>query len=137
MDISILERVKKDMDNGVYDMTDKGKCTGCGNCCSNILPMADKEIEVIRRYIKKYNIKECRHTIPLAEPVIDMTCPFLSAGKKTEKCTIYSVRPAICRCFICSEPNGALKHKELWQEVRMPVNVREIFYGTDNRQRNG
>ena len=91
--------------------------------------MTDKEIEVIRRCIKKNHIKECKHTIPLANPVIDMTCPFLNTDKKTENCTIYSVRPAICRCFICSVPNGALKNKELWSGVRKPVNVRETFYG--------
>ena len=91
--------------------------------------MTDKEIEVIRRCIKKNHIKECKRGIPLANPVIDMTCPFLNTDKKTEKCTIYSVRPAICRCFICSEPNGALKNKELWSGVRKPVNVRETFYG--------
>jgi len=91
--------------------------------------MTDKEIEVIRRYIKKNHIKEFKHTIQLANPILDMTCPFLNTDKKTEKCTIYSVRPAICGCFICSEPNGALKHKELWHGVRNPVNVREAFYG--------
>jgi len=50
---------------------------------------------------------------------------------ENRKCTIYSVRLAICRCFICSEPNRTLKHKELWNGVRKPVNVREIFYGKD------
>lgn len=129
MNAGTLEQVRKDMEHGVYDMTENGKCTGCGNCCSNILPMTDKEIEVIRRHIKKNHIKERKHIIPLANPFLDMTCPFLNTDKKTEKCTIYSVRPAICRCFICPEPNGALKHKELWHGVRMPVNVREAFYG--------
>ena len=129
MNISTLEQVRKDMEHGVYNHTNNGECTGCGDCCSNLLPMTEKEIEAIKRYIKKHRIKECKHTIPLANPVLDMTCPFLNTGKKTEKCTIYSVRPAICRCFICSEPNVALKHKELWHGVRNPVNVREAFYG--------
>ena len=133
MNISTLEQVRKDMEHGVYNHTNNGECTGCGDCCSNLLPMTEKEIEAIKRYIKKHRIKECKHTIPLANPVLDMTCPFLNTGKKTEKCTIYIVRPAICRCFICSEPNGALKHKELWHGVRKPVNVRETFYGTNNR----
>ena len=129
MKTSTLEQARKDFEHGVYNMTDNGKCTGCGNCCSNILPMTDKEIEVIRRCIKKNHIKERKHIIPLANPILDMTCPFLNTDKKTDKCTIYSARPAICRCFICSEPNGALKHKELWHGVRNPVNVREAFYG--------
>ena len=129
MNIGTLEQVRDEMNRGLYNMTDNGKCTQCGSCCGNILPMTDKEIKVIKQYIKKYNIKERKHTIPLSNPVLDMTCPFLDTDKKTEKCTIYSVRPAICRCFICSEPNGALKHKELWSGVRKPANVRETFYG--------
>lgn len=128
MNIATLEQVRKDMEYGVYDNTDNGKCTGCGACCSNMLPMTDKEIEVIRRYIKKHNIKECGHGIPLVNPISDMTCPFLDSGKKTEKCTIYEVRPAICRCFICSEPHGALKHKELYESIRKPVDVRREFF---------
>ena len=128
-----FEKYVSDFRNEVFDLTDKGRCKQCGSCCGNILPMTEKEIEVIRRYIKKHNIKECKHIIPLANPFLDMTCPFLNTDKKTEKCTIYSVRPAICRCFICSEPNGALKHKELWRGVRNPVNARETFYGTNNR----
>lgn len=129
MNIGALEQLRKDMEQGVYNFADNGKCVGCGNCCSNILPMTDKEIKVIKQYIKKHKIKECKHTIPLAEPVLDMTCPFLNTSKKTEKCTIYSVRPAICRCFICSEPNGTLKHKELYEGIRKPTDVRREFFG--------
>lgn len=128
MRIGTFEQAIKDMEHGVYDMTDNGKCTGCGNCCSNILPMTDKEIEAIRKYIKKHHIKEFKHGIPLANPAFDMTCPFLNTDKKTEKCMIYEVRPAICRCFICSEPNGALKHKELYEGIRKPIDVRREFF---------
>lgn len=84
MKTSTLEQVRKDFEHGVYNMKENGKCTGCGNCCSNILPMTDKEIEVIRRRIKKNHIKECKHGIPLANPILDMTCPFLNTDKKTE-----------------------------------------------------
>lgn len=128
MKISTLEQVRKDMEHGVCNMTDNGKCTGCGNCCSNLLPMTDKEIEIIRQYIKKHHIKECKNGIPLANPILDMTYPFLNADKKTEKCMIYSICPEICRCFVCSEPNGALKHKELWHGIRKPVDVRREFF---------
>lgn len=129
MMVSTLEQVRKDMEHGVYNKTDNGKCTQCGACCSNLLPMTDKEITVIRNYIKKHHIKECNHSIPLAEPALDMTCPFLDTSKRAEKCTIYSVRPAICKCFLCSEPHGALKHKELLRRARKPVHVREEFFG--------
>ena len=32
----------------------------------NLLPMTSEEIEIIHKYIKKYNIKEHRHVLPLA-----------------------------------------------------------------------
>ena len=34
------------------NLTKKGKCTGCGECCSNILPLSDAEIKRIKDYIK-------------------------------------------------------------------------------------
>lgn len=129
MKTATLEQAMSDMRNGVYNLTDNGKCTGCGSCCSNLLPMTDKEIKTIKRYIKQHGIKQQIHCIPLAQPALDLTCPFLNNGKKTEKCTIYEVRPAICRCFICSEPNGAVKHKELREGERRVVDVREEFFG--------
>ena len=82
MNAGTLEQARNDFEHGVYNMTDNGKCTGCGNCCGNILPMTDKEIEAIRRYIKKHNIKECKHTIPFAKPILDMACPFLNTEKR-------------------------------------------------------
>lgn len=130
MKTSTLEQVRKDMEHGVYNMTENGKCTGCGNCCSNILPMTDKEIEVIQRYIKKNHIKECKHTIPLANPFLDMTFPFLNTDKKTKKCTIYSVRPNICRKFSCDPEQRPELDIEYAVRARV-VNVREAFYRKD------
>ncbi len=129
MPIGTIKELMQDMENGTYNFTENGKCSQCGQCCSNILPMTDKEIEMIRRYIKRYNIKEQKHLVPSANPIIDLTCPFLDTSKEKEKCTIYEARPAICRCFKCDEPNGALKHKELYEGVRKATDVRKTFYG--------
>lgn len=97
-----LSEVLEDMRNGTYDMTDNGVCTQCGACCSNLLPLTDKEIKRIREYIKKRQIEECKHMIPVSNVVIDMTCPFMDDSKQKEKCRIYPVRPEICRQYICS-----------------------------------
>lgn len=97
-----LSEALEDMRNGTYDKTDNGVCTQCGACCSNLLPMTDKEIKRIRGYIKKHQVKEYKHLIPAARVVADMTCPFLDDSKQKEKCRIYPVRPEICRQFICS-----------------------------------
>ena len=125
----ILRKTKQEMNMGLYDFTDHGKCTQCGECCSNLIPMTDKEVDTIRRHIKKHKIKEQKCLAPLTEPVMDMTCPFLDRNKKTERCTIYMARPGVCRFFKCDEPNGAIKHKELFDGVRRIVDLRETFFG--------
>lgn len=122
-----FEEFIEDFRNGTYDLTDKGKCTGCGACCSNLLPMTDKEIEVIRKYIKRYRIKEQKRFAPLAMPVLDMTCPFLDDRKKTEKCLIYEVRPEVCRQFICDPKQRQIPDLEYAKSTRI-VNVRSEFF---------
>ena len=123
--------LNKYMDNvrhGVYDKTENGRCVGCGECCSNFLPLSAGEIKKIKRYIARHGIKECRHTIPLASEVMDLICPFLDAGKENDKCRIYSVRPEICRSFICSDILGKCT-PELLKGMRFPVDMRETFFG--------
>lgn len=126
--VSTLEEMQKCLNNGTCDKTDNGKCTQCGGCCSNLLPMTDKEIEVIHKYIKRYHIKEYKHLIPLAQPVIDMTCPFLNDDKPTEKCMIYEVRPQICKSFICRPSLRPKLDLKYGLQARI-VNVREEFFG--------
>lgn len=79
--ISTLEKVRRDMDDNIYNFTKDGECTGCGSCCSNLLPMNGKEIKEIRRYIRKHDIKECRRMFPAVKQPLDMTCPFLDISK--------------------------------------------------------
>lgn len=62
----------------ITDFTNNGKCFNCGNCCSNLLPMSEKEVKVIKAYIKTHNIKEQRHN---AMQGADMTCPFRDEKK--------------------------------------------------------
>lgn len=130
MQVGSFAEMQENFKSGVYDLTENGKCTGCGNCCSNLLPMTDKEIEVIRKYIKKHHIKEHRHFAPLANPSLDLTCPFLNGSKKTEKCEIYEVRPHICREFICC-PSERKPIDLEWGLRARCVDVRKEFYGTD------
>ena len=130
--IGTFEQMIKDMEHGVYDFTEDGKCSQCGACCSDLLPISENEYRKIKRYIKKHNIKEQKHIVPalLAEqPEFDLTCPFLNMNKKNEKCVIYDARPAICRFFVCNDPNGAKNHPELYEEERVLVSMRETFFG--------
>lgn len=120
MKISGFEEFVNDMNNGTFDFTENGKCIGCGNCCSNILPINDGEIKRIKRYIKTHNIKECKHNIPFSEEVLDLLCPFLDNGKSCDKCTIYEVRPMICREFSCCPAN----RKQI--DIKRKMNCRTV-----------
>ena len=126
--ISVLESVKKGMDDNIYNFTVNGKCSQCGKCCSDLLPMSEKEIREIRRFIKKNGITECKHLLPTENPCMDMTCPFLDTDKKSEKCRIYPVRPAICRQFICDSEKRAKHNRELLKQTRRIVDVRREFF---------
>ena len=37
--ISFLESVQKGMKDNIYKFCKDGRCSQCGNCCSNLLPM--------------------------------------------------------------------------------------------------
>lgn len=126
--ISALEAVQRGMEDNIYNFTKDGKCSGCGNCCSNFLPMSQKEVDVIRRYIKKHGVKECKHLLPLATPVFDMTCPFRDNDNNI--CTIYEVRPKICKQFICDSEKRSKHNRKLLGQTRHIVDVRSEFYGS-------
>ena len=46
------------MEYTIQDFTKDGKCSSCGQCCSNLLPLSNNEIRKIKEYIKKHGIKE-------------------------------------------------------------------------------
>lgn len=128
--IGTLQDVFRDMESGVYDYTKDGKCIGCGKCCSNFLPLSQKEIKAIRQYVRKHNIKEHRHLPPTLEEPIDMTCPFLDESKQMNKCDIYEVRPQICRVFMCNQPPSKIKgNKEMFMQAHSPCDMRKTFFG--------
>ena len=60
------------MKHGVYNFTDNGKCTCCGNCCTALLPMKKEELKAIQRYVKRKHINIEKHD----GCDVDLTCPF-------------------------------------------------------------
>ena len=112
----------------IIDFTDcNGNCTGCGQCCTTMIPMSYSEIATIRKFIKKHSIKEQRHNFVAK---IDLTCPFRDDVNKI--CTIYKVRPAICREFKCNmshENIAAIKMK--YGEKYKTIFSRHEFFGND------
>lgn len=130
MQLGKIKQMFEEFSDGTYDLSDNGKCTGCGNCFSNILPMTEKEILTIHKYIKEHKIKEQKRILPLAEPTIDMICPFLNDNKTCKKCTIYEVRPRICREFICC-PSKRKPITDLnYRSNCKIIDVRGEFFGT-------
>lgn len=128
MKIGNLDSMYKDMKSGVFDFTINGICSQCGQCCSNLLVMSETDISRIKKYIKKHNVKPCNHFLPTAFPLLDMICPFRDNDKKI--CSIYSVRPIICREFKCDKAKkGFVPCKELMESDIEIVNVRELFFG--------
>lgn len=125
--VSFLQSVQRGMEDNIFNFTKDGECSSCGNCCSNLLPMSRKEIDVIRRYIQKHNIRESKHIIPVTKQPYDMVCPFRDNGKKI--CTIYPVRPEICRQFICDNKKRKKHNQKLLGQTREIVMVREEFFG--------
>ena len=124
----LFQDMLKEMDDGTLDLTESGNCTGCGQCCSNLLPLSESEIARIKSYIRRNKIKPCSHGNFLLNKVFDLFCPFLDSSKKDEKCKIYEVRPAICRYFICNKskrPDAPVK--ELMNCSL--VDVRQTFFG--------
>ena len=127
---TILDVIRQEMEDGVYDFTQDGRCSGCGSCCSRFLPVSGKEVKTIRRYVRKKKIQEQRHFYPTASPQDDWTCPIRSESER--KCLIYEVRPAICRDFQCDKPREQIEaDKSLYHGRYAVVDMRKEFFNGD------
>ena len=120
---SLQEYIESDKD--VTDATINGVCSKCGQCCSAILPVTPQEVERIRKYIKKNNIKPVSTLKILATKTIDLTCPFYEKSK----CLVYEVRPRICKDFMCNKTPQEAMSRELIGNYKnlTPVNFRKVF----------
>ena len=111
----------------VTDYTIDGHCSGCGSCCSDYLPLSQGEIERIRAYVKKHNLR--KHTASvMVGPSLDMTCPFRDNIR--HRCDIYEVRPDICKCFQCNQSVEQIgENKEWYHQRNRVVSMRGEFFG--------
>ena len=109
------------------DYTIGSKCSECGACCADVIPVSSREIKTIKAYIKRHHVEPVRH-VPAGSNIIDGLCPFCDTGKPRKKCRIYSVRPGICRRWICSHPDG----RRAGGATRMLVSMWEVFYNEDH-----
>ena len=109
----------------VTDFTTNGRCSGCGQCCSSVLPLSRREVERIHAYCRTHKVKEQHRHGPQG---IDLSCPFRDeAGRR---CLIYAVRPDICREFQCNQPFEEIKtRKWRFHATRPLVFMRGEFFG--------
>ena len=118
-----LAEIAGEIRSGAMDMTRDGECVGCGECCSNLLPLTPTDITRIRRYVAKNGIKPASHVLaPLAmkagSPTVDLVCPFMDPARPAgQKCAIYPVRPTVCRHFICSPSHRGEAEKAFMDEL--------------------
>lgn len=144
------EEYNSNKDKEGNDYTVDGKCSNCGGCCANIIPLTEPEFNKLRRIVAEGDMKP----ITIADhpdfewpddgqPLYDMTCPFMEYGEHGMKCRIYKQRPKVCKLYLCN------KSKEEWIKLLksyphyyaniVKVNLREhVFqdaYKTDNPKR--
>ncbi len=119
--------------NTIHNYFENGKCSECGQCCGDKLPMSYEEVAIIQKYVARNHI-EARERTPLvlATPRADLMCPFLDESKSEHKCKIYEVRPRVCREFTCENPYWVPSERFIAEYERGNIknyNVRETFFG--------
>ena len=125
--LGTIQEMLSRMKSGVYNYTKEGACSNCGQCCSNFLPISQKEADAIARYMKKNGIKEHINRPPTAHPTMDWTCPFRNETEK--RCDIYPVRPAICRDFKCDKPaKGIMADRDMYEGKYGIADMRGTFF---------
>ena len=101
--------------NQIVDNTCNGNCSRCGDCCGLFVPFNDDDVTNIKQYVKKYNIKPFDR-IDRATGAFKAHCCFYDEVNKV--CTIYEVRPYVCRDFICSRKNWKEKRDEYEKQAK-------------------
>ena len=125
MRIGTYDELRAAEKKGVTDFTENGKCSGCGECCSDFLPLSPEEISRIRRYVEKHNIRP--HHNNVVSIGFDVTCPFRDNVNKV--CVIYNIRPAICREFRCDyDPARLTENKDFFHHLYNVVSMRHEFF---------
>lgn len=96
-----LEDILKTQKESYVNKCVEGKCSSCGECCTDMLPLNDAEVKRLKAYAERHNLKENRHNLFWDKNATDLTCPF--RNNELNICEVYPVRPVICREFICSK----------------------------------
>ena len=114
------ENIKKYIQEGYIgkDLTCNGKCTKCGECCGNILPIDQEDADRIIDYVIKHQIFPQRQILFMCQK---LQCPYFT-GKKDGGCSIYEARPKICRYYQCNIKAISMEEFKTMSEV-IPVDM--------------
>lgn len=115
---TIIEIIKN-IAEGNVKITDNsvcGNCSKCGECCTNFLPVTEKEIDEIQRYVIENNIRPQKQMLIMQNR---LSCPYYN-GKK---CLVYEARPLICKKFYCYKKVDMESARKLTAEKRTTVNM--------------
>ena len=94
------------------------KCDdGCGDCCG-IAPCSEEEFEKIKLYVREHKI------VPVAQGI---KCPLYIDGK----CSVYEVRPMICKVFGHSPPLACSRGYNVDDLSR--DDIRRLLWSAGNR----
>lgn len=110
----------------ISDNTINGECSGCGRCCTDVLLLSNEEIWKIKKYLNNHpEIRPVNRSL-FVDKIACNICPFL---QKNNKCSIYDIRPRICKNFLCSE---YCKHKDedtynMYRHIKVISMIRTFF----------
>lgn len=105
-----------------------GSCSGCGECCTDLLPLSESELLRLRDYARAHGLKEHRQAPFFDRGAVDLTCPF--RNEHTRKCEVYEVRPKICREFICSKSKEqARRDRDDYHRTHRTYSLRNEVFG--------
>lgn len=114
-----IEEILKTVLSGNVEITDNsicGKCSKCGECCTNLLPISQKELDRIQKYVINKKIRPQTQMLVMQNR---LTCPYYN-GKK---CLIYEVRPLICKEFYCYKKPTAQLGEKFLKDKYVPVDM--------------
>ena len=123
------EQIFKEIITGNTKITDNsvcGKCSKCGECCTNFLPISQKELNKIVEYVIDNRIRPQTQMLVMQNR---LTCPYYD-GKK---CLIYEVRPLICREFYCYKKPDIKMAMKFTEEEYISVNMWAIARNIDEK----
>lgn len=114
-----ITEIIRNIAEGNVKITDNsicGNCSKCGECCTNFLPVTQKEIDEMQKYVIKNNIRPQKQMLIMQNR---LSCPYYD-GKK---CLIYKARPLICKEFYCYKKISIESAKRMLAEKRITVNM--------------